>query len=320
MKFKIPVKKTNEESTGKESLPVGLESGIKYFIEHEFIERGFSENTVVSYRFDLTSCAFFLAERQIGHWREASYDDILAYIYFLQQEGKASTTCARHLVAIKMLYRFLASEDIVPKDITQVMDSPKLWKMLPEFLSVDEVTNLLNVYSNRSDDPLEIRNRAIFEILYASGLRVSELVNLNLNSVDVENETVRVEGKGNKVRIVPIGLPALKALDKYLQKSRPQLVENIPQSPWVFVSEHGKKLDRVRVWQLFQEAAPIAGIKKKIHPHLLRHSFASHLLANGADLRVIQEMLGHADISTTEIYTHVDNKRLLAIHKLHPRH
>jgi integrase/recombinase XerD len=218
-----------------------------------------------------------------------------------------------------MLFRFLFQEKLIPKDITDVMDSPKLWQLLPDFLSAKEVTMLLNAFSARSKDPLIYRNRTILEVMYACGLRVSECASLNLGSVNFDDETVRVKGKGSKERLVPIGKTALRMIDRYMTEMRPQLLKN-PMEATLFLSKSGKKLNREWIWNIVKEAAKLAGIRKNIHPHTLRHSFASHLLENGADLRVIQEMLGHADISTTQIYTHVDQQRLLNIHKMfHPR-
>jgi len=199
------------------------------------------------------------------------------------------------------------------------MDSPKLWQLLPDFLSSAEVEALINAFPRTGKDPLVFRNRTILEIMYACGLRVSETASLKLGSVKFDDETIRVKGKGNKERLVPVGKTALRVLDRYLTEIRPQLVKN-PMEATLFLSRNGKKLDREWIWKIVKEAALLAGINKNIHPHTLRHSFASHLLENGADLRVIQEMLGHADISTTQIYTHVNQKQLLEIHhKFHPR-
>ena len=199
------------------------------------------------------------------------------------------------------------------------MDSPKLWRILPDYLSIDEVDALLAVFPARGD-ALDIRNRAILHLLYASGLRVSELTDLKVADVDFENMLLKITGKGSKERIVPAAKQVLKLLQTYLTGARIELTQAIPLSPYMFVSHRGRKLNRERIWAIIKDAALQAGIDKNIHPHTLRHSFASHLLANGADLRAIQEMLGHADISTTELYTHVDKGKLATIHrKFHPR-
>ena len=296
-----------------------FEIGIQNFLADLIGVRGMARNTVESYRFDLVSAAEFFLAGGRQNWAELSRDDLLDYLDSMRTDGMECTTITRHLVSLKMLYRFLAAEGIVPVDITAVMDSPRMWRILPEFLTVSEVGKLLEAF-DPAGDPLEVRNRTILEVLYASGLRASELVTLTLNAIDFDNELIRVTGKGNKTRLVPIGKPALKMLHRYLSSARNDLCGNDNRTALVFLSHNGRKLDRERIWQLVKEAARRSGINRSIHPHTLRHSFASHLLANGADLRVIQDMLGHANIATTEIYTHVDTSRLASIHhKFHPR-
>ena len=293
---------------------------IRYFSEYLALERNLSRNTVAAYRMDISDAADFLRSRNLAGFAEADYETLLDYLDSLRERKLESTTVARHLVSLKMLYRYLASEKLIDADRAELIDSPKLWKSLPEFLSEDEVDRLLNAYSSRSDDPLIIRNRTILELLYSSGLRVSEAAALPLNAVDFEQELIRVTGKGNKTRIVPVGAPAMRLLRKYLDAARPELVGKKPPNSRIFLSNHGRPLDRERIWQVVKNAADIAGIDKNIHPHTLRHSFASHLLSHGADLRIIQEMLGHSNIATTEIYTHVDKNKLLSVHKkFHPR-
>lgn len=298
-----------------------LQRDIELFIEHLIIERGLSANTIEAYRHDLESAAEYLGNTGIKSWAQCSYDDLLDVLDDLRSCGYETSTIARHLVALKVFFRFLAAEDKIQFNVTEVMDSPRLWKILPDFLSEDEVNRLLNCFSSRSDEPLELRNRVILELLYSSGLRVSEAAKLPLRAVDFEQELLRVEGKGSKVRIIPVGKPALRLLKRYITEARPELAgENGETQIALFLSVRGKALDRERVWQVVKIAAERSGITKNIYPHILRHSFASHLLANGADLRAIQEMLGHADISTTEIYTHIESSRLLSIHrKFHPR-
>ena len=300
---------------------MSFSNGITLFIRHIVTERGLSRSTATSYRSDLLTAADFFSGRGFSDWGELSRDDLLDYLEERRTEGMESSTIARNLVALKTLFRYLADEELVPSDITAVMEGPKLWRILPDFLSEDEVDRLLAAFSSSSAaDPLEIRNRTILELLYSSGLRVSEAAALPLTAIDFENEIIRVRGKGSKERIVPVGRPARKLLKRYLESARPELCAKVPRSPYVFVSNHGRKLDRERIWQVVKLAAERAGIAKNIHPHSLRHSFASHLLAHGADLRVIQEMLGHANIATAEIYTHVESDRLLAVHhKFHPR-
>ena len=293
---------------------------INLFIEYIVVERGLARRTAASYRSDLRTAADFFNSLGRASWAEISRDDILDYLESRRIDGMESTTLARNLISLKMLMRYLCDEKLLERDVTAVMEGPKLWHILPDLLSEDEVDRLVNAFPPSAADPLELRNRCIIELLYSSGLRVSEAASLPLTAVDFESETVRVSGKGSKVRIVPVGKPALKLLRRYIGTARAELCAAVPKSPYVFVSNHGRRLDRVRIWQVVKLGAERAGIQKNIHPHSLRHSFASHLLDHGADLRVIQEMLGHANIATTEIYTHVAADKLLSIHhKFHPR-
>ena len=277
------------------------------FLRYLTIERGLSRNTADAYRRDLEDYAAWLTARSIDSFREVKRETIVNYLNFGHSErAMEPATLARRLVLIK-------------ENPAAVLESPKLWRVLPDFLTVSEVNAFLNAWPEKGT-ALELRNRTMLELLYASGLRVSELTNLPLAAPDFDNHLVRVTGKGEKTRMVPVGEAALELLQRYLAEARPVLAAKNPASPFVFLSRNGRQLDRERVWAVVKEAAARAGIKKNIHPHTLRHSFASHLLANGADLRVIQEMLGHADIATTEIYTHVDAARLRETHrKFHPR-
>ncbi len=297
-----------------------FERELKHFIEYLVVERGLSVNTKNAYSGDLEEFAGYLSEQKISDWHVVDRDTILDYLDAERERGLETTTLARRLVAIKMFFRYLADEKIIPNDFTAVMDSPKLWRILPDFLSEQEVEALLSAYPASVREPLEMRNRTILELLYASGLRVSEAAKLPLTAIDFDNELLRVTGKGSKTRIVPTGRTALRMLRRYLAEARPLLSEKNPGSPYVFLSRNARPLNREWIWNMVKTAAERAGIAKNIHPHTLRHSFASHLLAHGADLRVIQEMLGHADIGTTEIYTHVDRNRLVSVHrKFHPR-
>lgn len=296
-----------------------MEKFIGYFLRHLTIERGLSRNTVTSYRSDLTALALFLNEKGMNSWREPDRENLLDFLDFLRDNGMETTSIARHLAAMRMFYRYLCSEKLVENDPTKLMDTPKLWRVLPDHLSIDEVDALLNIYPEKGD-ALELRNRTLLHLLYATGVRVSELTSLRLMDVDFENSMIRVTGKGSKERLVPVAPGVLKLLIRYIRTARQELIYLVPGTPLLFVSRRSRKLNRERVWAIIKDAAFAAGISKNIHPHTLRHSFASHLLANGADLRVIQEMLGHADIGTTEIYTHVDRGRLASLHhKFHPR-
>ena len=296
-----------------------MDEYIRNFVRFMTVERGLSRNTVTSYAGDLNSLADFLHSRNISSWRTVERDSLLDYLDFLRDNGMETTSIARHLAAIRMFFRYLSGEELISGDPTKLMDSPKLWRVLPDHLTVDEVSALLQAFP-AAGNALEFRNRTMLHLLYASGLRVSELTSLKLADLNFEDLLLRVRGKGSKERIVPVAADVLKMVQKYIRTAREELVYLIPASPYLFVSHHSRKLDRERVWAIIKDAAFRAGITKNIHPHTLRHSFAGHLLANGADLRAIQEMLGHADIGTTEIYTHVDRGRLAAVHhKFHPR-
>jgi len=293
---------------------------IKFFQQFLVSERGLARNSVISYSSDLRHFAEYLTKHNIARPEEVTRDTLLDYLGECRETGMESTTLARRLVSLKLFFRFLADESLIKQDPSQLMDSPKLWSILPDFLSEAEVDAMLAVHSPESDDPLEIRDRAIMEVFYASGLRVSEVAGMPVNAIDFDTEMLRITGKGSKTRFVPIARPALQILRRYLAKARPLLTEKNPAIPYCFVSYRGKKIDRERLWAIVRDTAIAAGITKNVHPHTLRHSFASHLLAHGADLRVIQEMLGHSSISTTEVYTHVDRDRLTELHhKFHPR-
>lgn len=296
-----------------------MEEYIRQFTRYMVVERGLSANTVKAYAGDLTALAEYLAGRGVKTWRAPDRDMLLDFLDFLRDSGMETTSIARHLTSMKVFFRYLASEELLESDPTRLMDSPKLWRVLPDHLSLDEVGAMLESFADNGD-PLEFRNRTMLHLLYASGLRVSELTSLRSADIDFENALLRIRGKGSKERLVPVAGTVVRMLRRYLEEYRPQLAYLVPLSPYFFLSHHSRKLDRERVWAIIKEAAERAGITKNIHPHTLRHSFASHLLANGADLRAIQEMLGHSDISTTEIYTHVDRGRLAAVHhKFHPR-
>ncbi len=293
---------------------------LKQFSNYILIEKGLSKNTASAYVSDIQSFENYLKENEIDSYSNVCRDDILFFLEDCSDSGMESSSIARRLASIKIFFKYLLLEKVVKNDVTDVMNSPKLWRILPDFLSFDEIKDLLDVFSIRARDPLTIRNRAIIEVLYSCGLRVSETVTLSLNDIKFDEGVIRVIGKGSKERIVPLGQHAEKIIYKYIDRARPELLKDKENESTVFLSNHGKPLDRERIWGIVKDAAKLAGIKKNIHPHTLRHSFASHLLENGADLRVIQEMLGHADISTTQIYTHVDKNRLKSVlNNFHPR-
>ncbi len=295
---------------------------IEHFAGYLSVEKGLSENSISAYCSDLRDFVSFLAKGSENYdFRNVLREQILDYLGECKKKQLEPSSIARRLVSIKLLFRYMFQEKLIPADITSVMDSPKLWKLLPEFLSPAEVEKLLKVFPESLKDPLAFRNRTIIETMYSCGLRVSETAELKTDNVYFKEEFVRVMGKGSKERIVPIGKPALRLLSKYVENIRPVLSANLANADnTLFLSYRGQPLDRERIWAIIKEGAKLAGIQKNIYPHTLRHSFASHLLENGADLRIIQEMLGHADISTTQIYTHVNQGRLLKVHKnFHPR-
>lgn len=288
------------------------------FLEYIVLERGLSAETRKHYRKDLEEFVDFLRHCEITDWRRVTRTDIIEFLRYQQQElSMSERTLARHLSAIRSFFRYLALSHFIPSDITQIMDSPRIWQSLPEVLSQPEAEALLGSYGGA--DPVSLRNRAILEVMYASGLRVGETAALRVSAVDCEHGVVRVLGKGSKERLVPIGHRAIAAVVDYLSHGRSQL-DRSGKAPELFLNRHGGRLTRSAIWVIVDEARKQAGIARRIHPHTLRHSFATHLLANGADLRVLQEMLGHASIGTTQIYTHTDATRLRdTFRKFHPR-
>jgi len=290
---------------------------VDQFVDYISLERGLSANTRSAYQSDLIKFIQFLERRKIPTINAVKRDDVLDFLLFEKDHGLGVNSISRLFVAVKIFFRFLQQEGLLTGNITEAMDSPKLWKALPSTMSVKEVERLLA--APEGEKPVVIRDRALLELLYATGLRVSELCNLTLDNIYFDAGYLRCTGKGQKERVVPFSEKAASALKKYIDGPRGSFTED-PQNRFVFLSRRGTKISRKTVWKLIKQYARQAGIQKKISPHTLRHSFASHLLANNAPLRVIQEMLGHADITTTQIYTHVDQSRLKSIHEqFHPR-
>jgi len=289
------------------------------FMDHLVLERGLSENTRLAYGHDLSEFLAFLARRGRAGIQDVQRRDILDFLMEGKEKGLMASSLARRLVAIKVFFRHLSREGLLASNVADAMDSPRLWKILPPTLSMEEVDRLLatpDVTTVRG-----LRDRAILETFYATGLRVSELASLTLESLHFDADYIRCIGKGDKERVVPIGTRAMDAVQAWLERGRPTYASRGGgECRAVFLSRLGRPLTRVTLWRHIRAYARRAGIRKEISPHTLRHSFASHLLANGASLRVIQEMLGHADISTTQIYTHVDSSRLQSVHhQYHPR-
>ena len=299
--------------------PGALDGEIERFTVWAALQRGYAENTLQSYLRDLNAFSRFLAGCGLRGAAAVERSHIRDFLEHSRTKGGlAAVSLGRRLVSVKILFRWLVREGLLAKDPASVLQGPRLGRSLPEMISVEEVGKLLDVWKD-AKEPLERRNRTMLELFYASGLRVSELAELRLNGLNFEDGMVRVLGKGSKERVVPMGRPAQEALKSYLKEVRPAL-DKTGAAPQVFLSKSGRALTRAMVWNIVRLAARLAGITKTVYPHLLRHSFASHLLAGGADLRVIQEMLGHADIGTTQIYTHVEDDRLAAVHRqFHPR-
>ena len=297
--------------------PENFVEEIEGFLGFIGLERGLSKNTSAAYRRDLDQAANFFARRGVADWRAVTAAEAGAWVHSLGSPRYTATSLARKLTALRMLARFLVREKIRDDDFTALLAGPKLVRKMPATLSAGEVARLLA--APLGGEPRALRDRALLELFYSSGLRVSELAALMLQQVDLENGFIRVFGKGSKERIVPVGGRACDALATYLTSGRPHLVKPKTGSQ-LFLNNRGAALSRVMLWMLVKKYAQRAGITKNVKPHGLRHSFATHLLTGGADLRAIQEMLGHASISTTQIYTAVEPQRLLDHHaKFHPR-
>lgn len=296
---------------------VSLPALIEKFLLGLRAEAGLAENTLIAYRTDLQSLADYCGRTGIV-FRQITPADVQGFLIGLkEQNGLALNSIARRLITVKVFCRYCYHRGFIDRDVAALMEMPKKWQSLPHVLSPREVDMLL--CQPDVDDPLAARDRAILELFYATGVRVSELVGLRLEDVRLDIGYLRCLGKGRKERIVPIGERAIEALEDYLSNLRPQLADG-RSTDRLFLSRTGRPIDRTNTWRLVVKYARRMGITGKLSPHTLRHCFATHLLAGGADLRVVQEMLGHSDISTTQIYTHVDSSRLKAVHqRFHPR-
>jgi integrase/recombinase XerD len=296
-----------------------LKDLISLFIDSLLVERGLSPETGNAYQTDLNTFYEYLSPEERKDLNLIDRNRLTNFLMQGRKDGLKPATIARRLVSLKMFFRFLSAEGRLQKDLTACLDSPKIWRNLPEILSPEQVDRLLNAPDKKTEKGR--RDRAILELMYACGLRVSELVNLQRSQLHFDDGYLRVFGKGRKERLVPIAKSSAKCVQEYIDQVRPLLVQNDSEAKQIiFLSMNGRPLTRARIWQLIREWGTEAGLPHGIHPHSLRHSFASHLLSAGAPLRTIQEMLGHADISTTQIYTHVDQQRLKQVHStFHPR-
>ena len=295
-----------------------MEDSIDAFIRFLAVERGLSENYQLSTQRSLTEFAQWCgAKKKITQPRGVTLPLMSEYLADRKRAGLSASSIKLVVVALKIFFRFLAGKGIIVRDPTEALALPRIERYLPETLNELQMEQFLEKIDTKAVHGL--RDRAMIELLYASGLRISELANARLEDFNFEQRIVRVTGKGNKTRLVPVGRKACEALAAYLSAERPKLVKPRTSSE-IFLSERGTKLTTARIWQIVKQHAQRSGLEKNVYPHLLRHSFATHLLSNGADLRIIQEMLGHADISTTQVYTHVDQQRLKAVHRqFHPR-
>jgi integrase/recombinase XerD len=279
-------------------------------------ERGLAQNSIEAYRRDLTDLALWLERHRAKALRTADNLDFREYLQDLSRAGQSSKTVARRIAALRAFVKYLQIEGVDRTKEIELLERPKPPRDLPKVLTRGQLERLLSVPD--VGDPMQDRDRAILELLYASGLRATEVCTLKVGNVNLTAQAVRVIGKGSKERIVPMGKPARDALERYLSGTRPKLDKGLSAGrEVVFLSKTGRALERVALWQIVKRNAERAGLAKELHPHVLRHCFASHLVEGGADLRVVQELLGHADIATTQIYTHVDSKRLKRVHREH---
>ena len=297
------------------SLPLG--ELVDRYLNYLVVEKGLAPKTIEAYAGDLSGFVLFLGRHEVKTIDRADTAVILKYIIKLRKSGRGAATRARHLVALRGFFRFLHRSGLIKRNPAKLVDLPKSGLKLPTVLNVEEIDRLLTAPD--PEKPAGQRDAAMLELMYAAGLRVSELIGLKMTAVNLEAGFVRVVGKGSKERIVPIGRKAMACIQVYLKTGRGRLLKEIA-SPYLFVARAGKPMTRQGFWKLLKRYALKAGLQQRVTPHSMRHSFASHLLEGGADLRAVQIMLGHSDITTTQIYTHVAQKRLVEIHnKYHPR-
>ena len=294
-----------------------MQDTVGKFLESLEYEKGLSQNTLESYGADLRDYQMFLNDHSSETLIDVTPSTIVGYLMFLRRKGRSTATVARRLASIKSFYRFLLKEGYIDKDPCENLSSPSLERRLPKVLTLAEIERLLD--QPDLSTPIGLRDRAILEVLYATGLRVSELTNLDLGDVDLREGFVRCIGKGSKERVVPLGEIAITATKSYIENGRPTLIFD-PKELSLFVNQNGGRMTRQSIWKLVKKYSETARIPKEVTPHTIRHSFATHLLEHGANIRAVQEMLGHADISTAQIYTHVTKDRLKDVYaRSHPR-
>jgi integrase/recombinase XerD len=298
--------------------PAELVSDILAFKQYLRAERGMAENTVAAYGRDLERFAGWVSTVRLADYLRPHLRDLSGYLVFLHDEKLAPPSVARHLVSLRMFFKYLRLEERTDQTAVDLLGSPKLWQTIPQVLSPDAVDELLK--APRPQDKFQVRDRALLETLYATGCRASEVVGLRVDDLNLDAAFLKCTGKGNKQRVVPLGRPAVAAIRTYLGEGRPRFTAPPPHPDHLFVSKSGRPLSRIQVWKIVRKYCERVGLPAGVSPHTLRHSFATHLLAGGADLRAVQELLGHASIGTTQHYTHVDRDRLKRMHaKFHPR-
>jgi len=310
--------KVLKKNITKDLMPKSLLRPMKEFIDYITIERGLSDNTKFSYEHDLLRFGEYLTNQNINKFSNVKIQQISDFLILLSELGLNATSRARYLSAIRGMFKYLYAKGEVESDVSELVDLPKLRRKLPDTLSVEDIEKILEAVD--ISQKAGIRDRAILETLYGCGLRVSELIGLKQRDIIYESEIIRVFGKGSKERFVPIGRTAIKWIEEYRVKVRPHFNKKSVGIDVLFLNQRGGSFSRMGIWKIVERYSSLAGIELNVHPHIFRHSFATHLLEGGADLRAVQEMLGHADISTTQIYTHLDRDYIKEVHKsFHPR-
>jgi integrase/recombinase XerD len=305
------------QSVGEKVLSLPLGKDVKSFLTYLTVEAGLSENTVLAYGRDMRDFLTYCKAGGISRLQQIKPEVIQKYLQILTRQQKSEGSVKRALVAVRMFLRFARLTGLIADDFTGVLESPKLWQRLPNVCSKKQVVDLLEAPS--ADEPFYLRDKAALELLYATGIRASELAELRISDLNLDVGYLRCFGKGNKERVVPVGKVAINAVLKYIEDLRPKLAKPFSGSA-LLLSRTGRPMSRIEIWRLVKKHAGRAGMPRNLTVHTLRHCFATHLLAGGADLRSVQEMLGHVDIATTQIYTHVDQQRLREMHrKFHPR-
>ena len=295
-----------------------MESFLKEYLATLTIEKNLSENTINSYKSDLTSFLNFITQSGIDDLSDIKTTHITSFFKLLKDAGLNETSAARYFSSLKGFFKYLYRNEYIKTNPVERISPPKISRKLPEVLNVREINLILEQPNVK--DTIGLRDKAILELFYACGTRISELINIKVNDLFLSEEVIRVFGKGSKERLIPIGSSAIKWITEYLKKSRPLLVKNFKSENYLFLNQRGTKFSRMGIWKIVRQYVKQAGIEKNVHPHTFRHSFATHLIEGGADLRAVQEMLGHSDISTTQIYTHIDRDYIKLVHKkFHPR-